>query len=149
MPSMRKSEGPIRAARLISSFYKFIQPQTSDWLATSLADRKPWTISFLKCARHDFAHEAWQRLAVERRQRHPAHAGRCERARRNIRRVDGKLQGKVREDMAHDAGLFSPGDLFWRFLRRKKWRAFERFAFGEILRPLRRRHLGHGAEQAL
>src|SRR6185437_1663174 len=56
------------------------------------------------------------------------------------------LEGEVREYVAHDAGAFAPGDLV--AAGRKPRCALQRLARLEIVRPLRRRHFGHAAEQA-
>ena len=59
--------------------------------------------------------------------------------------IDGKLQREMREHVRDDARHASP----FRLGAREARRALERIRLVEIVRPFRRRHLGHAAEQAL
>jgi tripartite-type tricarboxylate transporter receptor subunit TctC len=94
--------------------------------------------------RDDLAHQVRQRLARQVRNPRPAGALGRGSAGRNVGGIDGEPQRKVREDVRDRAGEAPPRRLAARRTRHR----CEGIGLVEVVRPRRRRHLGHAAEQA-
>src|ERR1700733_13079604 len=109
-------------------------PVSKRWIVMAL----PFAVYFrrLSMSRQrmgdNLAHDARQSLAGKRGERNPARAGWRRRARWNVGCVNGELQRKVREHVAHHAGDLTPGYGLLHFRRRKTRRAGARFGFVEI-----------------
>ena len=80
------------------------QRQAADRARRRRAGKPPGSgVSSAQPVRDHLAHDVGQRLVLQCRNRHPAHALRRAAARRNIRGVDHQLQREMREHVGDDA----------------------------------------------